>query len=475
MRTIDKKRSGAGFTIVELLVVIIVIGILATITTVTYVGISKKADDAALAVLISGNLKQQELYKAQYGSYITAVSPDSGCALSPNPDNDVCLKGNFSTDTSKSTKSNPTSNLTGSTDSFSISVSVGSDTFIASPGSPTAIPYTVSNCPNQLYPDNYGAPVTAETNCVDNTKWVAVSDSIGSEKKDTKTGLIWSSLLYRNPSNVVVFSSSSNTGFSWNSTGTSYNLFGDVRKSAIELCSERGNGWRLPTQKEIIQAYINGSYNNLNQSTSDLWSMTKDSGGDNSWAVTTSNGASFSYTQNGGSSLRCVRPSGETGMVGICPNQVYQDNYGTPVTNSSNCIKNWVTPVDSVAGSEKRDPISGLTWSSRIVGTPPSVGFSGTTGFTSPTVITWKWSAQVSPAKTAAQLCSERNNGWRLPTQKELLQAYVDGSYQNLSDPANDYWSITSLSTTNANYINLGNGASNNKAKTLLSSVRCVR
>ncbi|MEI6054124.1 MAG: prepilin-type N-terminal cleavage/methylation domain-containing protein [Candidatus Saccharibacteria bacterium] len=72
----NKKRNGAGFTIVELLVVIIVIGILATITTVTYVGISKKADDAALATLINGNLKQQELYKAQYGSYITEVDQE---------------------------------------------------------------------------------------------------------------------------------------------------------------------------------------------------------------------------------------------------------------------------------------------------------------------------------------------------------------------------------------------------------------
>ncbi|MEI6054125.1 MAG: DUF1566 domain-containing protein [Candidatus Saccharibacteria bacterium] len=401
---------------------------------------------------------------------------NSGCAIQPSPDNDRCLKGNFSADISKSTKSNPTSNLTGSADSFSISVSIGSDTFIASPGSPTATPYTASNFSTQLYPDNNsGGTVTAATNGVDNTKWVTVSDSIGSEKKDTITGLIWSSLLYKNTSNVVVFSSTANTGFSWNNTST-YNLFGtNNRKSAIELCAERGNGWRLPTQKEIIQAYIDGSYFNLNQASSDLWSMTQDSGGVNSWAVTTSNGASFSYTQNGGSSLRCVRSSGDTGMVGICPNQAYQDNYGLPVTDSSNCIKNWVAPADNVAGSEKRDPISGLTWSSRIVGTPPSVGFSGTAGFTSPTVSSWKWSAQVSPAKTAAQLCSERNNGWRIPTQKELLQAYVDGSYRNLSDPANDYWSATSFSTTNANFVNLGNGASNNRLKTTLSSVRCVR
>ncbi|NCQ53867.1 hypothetical protein COV88_01755 [Candidatus Saccharibacteria bacterium CG11_big_fil_rev_8_21_14_0_20_41_19] len=37
------KSTKLGFTIVELLVVIVVIGILATITIVAYVGISQKA------------------------------------------------------------------------------------------------------------------------------------------------------------------------------------------------------------------------------------------------------------------------------------------------------------------------------------------------------------------------------------------------------------------------------------------------
>jgi len=44
--------------------------------------------------------------------------------------------------------------------------------------------------------------------------------------------------------------------------------------------------------------------------------------------------------------------------------------------------------------------------------------------------------------RTVSQLCSERDNGWRLPVQKELLRAYIDGAYWNLTNPANNFWSF---------------------------------
>ena len=54
-----------GFTIVELLVVIVVIGILATITFVSYTGISDKAIAAVVKSDLSSNSKLLKLYQTQ--------------------------------------------------------------------------------------------------------------------------------------------------------------------------------------------------------------------------------------------------------------------------------------------------------------------------------------------------------------------------------------------------------------------------
>ncbi len=78
--------------------------------------------------------------------------------------------------------------------------------------------------------------------------------------------------------------------------------------------------------------------------------------------------------------------------------------------------------------------------------------------------------------KTAKQLCSDRGNGWRLPTQKELMQAYIDGSYFNLTQPSYNFWSATEASATIAWYVVLNSGTTNNNYKSTYSyQVRCVR
>lgn len=59
----------SGFTIVELLVVIVVIGILAAITVTTYNGIQGRARDTSRMVDIGSIAEHIELYKVQTGSY----------------------------------------------------------------------------------------------------------------------------------------------------------------------------------------------------------------------------------------------------------------------------------------------------------------------------------------------------------------------------------------------------------------------
>ena len=165
-----------------------------------------------------------------------------------------------------------------------------------------------------------------------------------------------------------------------------------------------------------------------------------------------------------------------TPSAGNCPTQQYHDSYGAPVTQTTNCTASiaWTTPSDGVTGTDKRDPVSGLIWSQALLNS------GGTVTFTTGGPSTWSWDATAANnvavgTKTAKQLCSDRGNGWRLPTQKELMQAYIDGSYFNLSQPSLNFWSATQYSSTNAWYVALSNGNTNVVNMGNTYNVRCVR
>jgi prepilin-type N-terminal cleavage/methylation domain-containing protein len=63
------KRHSTGFTIVELLIVIVVIAILAGITIVAYVGIQGRARDSTRITKVQSIAQALELYKIDNGSY----------------------------------------------------------------------------------------------------------------------------------------------------------------------------------------------------------------------------------------------------------------------------------------------------------------------------------------------------------------------------------------------------------------------
>ena len=63
------RKSASGFTIVELLIVIVVIAVLATITVVAYNGIQTRARDSIRYADAKVIIKALELYKADKGSY----------------------------------------------------------------------------------------------------------------------------------------------------------------------------------------------------------------------------------------------------------------------------------------------------------------------------------------------------------------------------------------------------------------------
>src|SRR3990167_3080462 len=72
--TLLKKTAARGFTIVELLIVIVVIGILAALVVVTYSGIQQKARDTERKTDINALHGQLEAYQAQNGKYPTLAN-----------------------------------------------------------------------------------------------------------------------------------------------------------------------------------------------------------------------------------------------------------------------------------------------------------------------------------------------------------------------------------------------------------------
>ena len=82
---------------------------------------------------------------------------------------------------------------------------------------------------------------------------------------------------------------------------------------------------------------------------------------------------------------------------------------------------------------------------------------------------------QPAGSETGCEAIGDGN--WRLPYQKELMQAYINGSWGNLPNAGYYYWSATTLSyyTHVAWQTYLGAGRTNNGNKTNTYGSRCVR
>lgn len=81
-----RQVFAGGFTIVELLIVVVIIAILASITTVTYSGIQQRANNAAIIDAASKSLRMIQAYigandKYPYTGGSSCITSTSGCQV----------------------------------------------------------------------------------------------------------------------------------------------------------------------------------------------------------------------------------------------------------------------------------------------------------------------------------------------------------------------------------------------------------
>lgn len=88
-----KQRKDSGFTIVELLIVIVIIAILAAITIVAYNGIQNRANNAASQSAASNLSKKIEAYNAEKGTYPTTQTTNAAYTTELNSVNSSSLVG----------------------------------------------------------------------------------------------------------------------------------------------------------------------------------------------------------------------------------------------------------------------------------------------------------------------------------------------------------------------------------------------
>lgn len=149
--TSKSNNDKFGFTIVELLVVIVIIGILSTITIVSYIGVTQKATEASLKAELTVSASKMDIYHAQNGSYPYSFDTNN-CPNSPESDSNNCLKFNSGTTFKYDSIGSNNYNLTATKNNISYRTRPGSAPVIAS--SPTCPTNYVSVPGSNVYGTN---------------------------------------------------------------------------------------------------------------------------------------------------------------------------------------------------------------------------------------------------------------------------------------------------------------------------------